>query len=102
LSVMTVMIRVPVILKRVTVKLFWVTVTYKNKSRCVTKWTRWTCRLFSSANEYTIKAWRQWRQKRCVFSFFCWPCEKRPNSVKTIVPTRENLTTIFLLPLSAL
>ena len=37
LSVMTVMIRVPVTLKRVPVKLFWVTVTYEIKSRCVTK-----------------------------------------------------------------
>ena len=47
LSVVTVMNRVPVTLKRVPVKLFWVTVTYEIKSRCVTKWTRWTCRLFS-------------------------------------------------------
>ena len=37
LSVVTVMNRVPVTLKRVTVKLFWVTVTYEIKSRCVTK-----------------------------------------------------------------
>ena len=47
LIVVTITKRVPVTLKRVTVKPFWVTVTYENKSRCVTKQTRWTCRPFS-------------------------------------------------------
>ena len=55
-----------------------------------------------SSNEYTIESWRQWRQKRGAFSFCCWPCEKRRNSVKTGVPISWNNGVIFLTTLSAL